>query len=128
VAPTTTASTAAAPNTGAAVLLASAGPLHAHIGGPDGNSVLCDADTATGEPDGHGGVRLVVNFGGPANLQSSILAADGRSQDQSYTVSSQEAGHVFDFPGFDLSQLQVLDVSASAQGGAGTCDVVNNMH
>lgn len=136
-APTTTTTTTVAPTTTAettptrsadAVLLASAGPLHAHIGGPNGNSVLCDADTATAEPDGHGGVRVVVNFRGPAVLQSSILATDGRSQHLDDTVSSQESGFVFDFPGFDLSQLQVLDVYASAQGTSGTCDVVDNMN
>lgn len=127
VAPTTTAETTAT-RSADAVLLASAGPLHAHIGGPDGNSVLCDADTATAEPDGHGGVRVVVNFPGPALLQSSILATDGHSQDLNDTVSSQESGFVFGFAGFDLSRLQVLDVYASAQGTSGTCDVVDNMN
>lgn len=127
VAPTTTVESTST-RSADAVLLASAGPLHAHIGGPNGNSVLCDADTATAEPDGHGGVRVVVNFHGPALLQSSILATDGRSQHLEDTVSSQEPGFVFDFAGFDLSQLQVLDVYASAQGTSGTCDVVDNMN
>lgn len=129
--PSVTASDTPSPSSGAvsgaAGLLASAHPLHAHLGG-DGTSVLCDTDNATAESNGQHGVRLVVNFPGSANLHASILSDDGRSQNLEYTEGKQERGHVFDFPGFSLAHLQTLDVNATNQDGSGTCWVVDNLH
>jgi hypothetical protein len=127
-APETTAAVPTTAYNGAAALLKSAEPLHAHLGGPEGNSIFCDDDIATATNDGHGGVQVMLNFAGPANVQASALATDGQSQDIPYTESMQENGHVFDFPGYDLSQLQTLDVSVTSGAGAGTCWLVDNMH
>ena len=119
----------AAPTTtydGAAALLRSAGPLHAHLGGKDGDSVLCDSATATATNTGSG-VEVVMNFPGPANLEASILADNGQSQDIPYTVGAQEQGHVFEFPGFSMASLQTLDVAVTSAAGGGVCYLADNM-
>jgi hypothetical protein len=126
VQPMTTAATTATDD-GAAGLLKSAGPLRAHLGGPDGSSVLCDTGTATAS-NSDGGVQVVMNFPGPANIQASILATNGQGQYLPYTESMQENGYVFNFSGFDMAKLQTLNVSVTSGAGGGVCWIVDNLN
>jgi hypothetical protein len=76
-----------------------AGPLHAHLGGPSGHDLLCDADAASLATNaGTGGASVTVNIDGPANPRAFAATANGRTQQLHDVISARRNEYRFEFP------------------------------
>lgn len=109
-------------SSGAAALLASAGPLRAHL---DGNRVVCDQDTASWSPDGHGGVEVQAHLAGSGLMDITASSKDGAADtSQEYTKGTREgSGHEFDLAGLAPGNVNEIDFSVTSAAGAGSCQV-----
>jgi hypothetical protein len=109
-----------------AVALASAGQLHAHLGGPGGTEVLCDPDSAhlTTRTNGHLGIT--ITYDGPALLRASVTTTDGQVHALKKIISAEESGYTFDLAGYRSADIRKITVSLNADGQDGTCVVMDN--
>ncbi|MBR7835679.1 hypothetical protein KDL01_20555 [Actinospica durhamensis] len=108
---------------GAAALLASAGPLGAHL--VNGNEVACDETTAYYGSDGHGGVTVQAFFQGSGLLNVVATSKDDTSDtSQEYTQGvNTTQGHAFDLSGMALSNVNEIDFAVTSPEGSGGCQV-----
>lgn len=106
--------------TGAQRLLASAGPLGAHL--VDTNHVICNTSTAYYLSDGHGGTVLQITLNGPAVVGALLTTHDHRGEaTPSGSIDVGANGWQHDFVGVPVSDVNELDVNATKGQAAGTC-------
>ena len=109
-----------------AIALATAGQLHAHLGGPGGSEVLCDPDSAKLTTRVNGDLGVTITYDGPAMFRATITTTSGQVHVVKQTISAEDSGYTFDLAGYQPAMIRKITVSLNADGQDGTCVVMDN--